>query len=51
MIIFKNKGLIDHAFGRIFALAYDLQDETYKMQTFLFDVICGLGEQLRGEPL
>lgn len=32
-------------------LKYNLVDETYMMQTFLFDLICGLGERLKGEPL
>lgn len=32
-------------------LKYNLRDETYMMQTFLFDVIAGLGERLKGEPL
>ena len=32
-------------------LKFKLEDETYKMQTFLFDMIAGLGEQLKGEPL
>lgn len=26
-------------------------DETYEFQTFLFDLVVGLGEQLKGEPL
>ena len=34
-----------------FHLKYNLQDETYPMQTFLFDVIGQLGEKLKGEPL
>jgi hypothetical protein len=32
-------------------LKFGLLDETYKMQTFLFDIIAGLGEQLQGEPI
>ena len=34
-----------------FHLKYGLQDECYKMQTFLFDVIGQLGEKLQGSPL
>lgn len=32
-------------------IKYNLRDETYMMQTFLFDLIAGLGERLKGEPL
>jgi hypothetical protein len=32
-------------------LAYGYADNTYQMQTYLFDVICTLGEQLVGEPI
>lgn len=34
-----------------FHIKYGLVDETYKMQTFLFDVIGSLGERLMDEPL
>lgn len=32
-------------------IKYNLRDETYMMQTFLFDLIAGLGERLKGEPI
>ena len=32
-------------------LRHKLRDETYAMQTYLFDVIVSLGEQVHGEPL
>lgn len=32
-------------------LRYGLVDETYHMQSFLFDMIIGLGEQVVGDPL
>lgn len=32
-------------------LQYKLADETYAMQTFLFDMVIGLGEQVLDEPL
>jgi hypothetical protein len=32
-------------------LSEHLQDCTYGMQNYLFDVICSLGEQIQGEPL
>lgn len=32
-------------------LRHKLRDETYAMQTYLFDLIVSLGEQINGEPL
>lgn len=32
-------------------IKFRLVDETYMMQTFLFDIIAGLGEKLKGSPL
>jgi hypothetical protein len=46
MIIFENKGMLD-----INAVREGLKDETYALQTYLFNKIISMGEDMLGEPL